>query len=43
MVLYYQSEVALTTELTYEHAPGKWQPSIPLTPETRQTGGLTAF
>jgi gluconate 2-dehydrogenase gamma chain len=43
VVLYYQSEIALTTELTYEHAPGKWQPSIPLTPETRQTGGLTAF
>ena len=39
VILYYQSEVALTTELTYEHAPGKWQPSIPLTPETRQTGG----
>lgn len=43
VVLYYQSEIALTTELTYEHAPGKWQPSIPLTPETRQTGGASLY
>jgi hypothetical protein len=43
VVLYYQSETALTTELVYEHAPGKWQPSIPVTPETRQTGGAGLF
>lgn len=43
VILYYQSEIALTTELTYEHAPGKWQPSIPLTPEMRQTGGFTPY
>jgi gluconate 2-dehydrogenase gamma chain len=33
--LYYASEAALTTELVYEHVPGKWQPSIKITPETR--------
>lgn len=43
VILYYQSEIALTTELTYEHAPGKWQPSIPITPETRQTGGAGLY
>lgn len=43
VILYYQSELALTTELTYEHAPGKWQPSIPVTPDTRQTGGASFF
>ena len=43
VILYYQSEIALTTELTYEHAPGKWQPSIPMTPETRQTGGAGLY
>jgi hypothetical protein len=40
VVLYYISEVALTQELTYEHAPGEWQPSIPVTPATRQSGGI---
>lgn len=40
VVLYYISEPALTQELTYEHAPGEWQPSIPLTPSTRASGGL---
>lgn len=39
VTLYYLSEVALTTELTYDHAPGPWQPSVPVTPDTRQTGG----
>ncbi len=39
VTLYYLSEAALTTELIYEHAPGAWQPSIPITPETRQPGG----
>lgn len=41
--LYYYSEPALTQELTYEHSPGEWQPSIPLTPETRATGGFGLF
>ena len=39
VVLYYYSEPALTQELRYEHAPGEWQPSIPVTPQTRPWGG----
>ena len=33
--LYYFSEVANTRELTYIHVPGKFQPSITLTPQSR--------
>lgn len=40
VVLYYISEPALTQELPYEHAPGEWQPSVPLTPTTRAWGGI---
>jgi gluconate 2-dehydrogenase gamma chain len=40
VTLYYISEPALTHELPYEHAPGQWQPSIPVTAETRPWGGL---
>ena len=43
IVLYYYSEEALTTELVYEHVPGGWTPSVPVTPETRATGGLGMF
>lgn len=39
VVLFYLSEAALTSELEYEHAPGEWKPSIPVTPETRPSGG----
>ena len=39
VVLYYYSEPALTQELPYEHAPGEWNPSVPVTPETRPFGG----
>ncbi|GGC14712.1 hypothetical protein GCM10011494_36920 [Novosphingobium endophyticum] len=39
VVLYYVSEPALTQELSYEHSPGEWKPSIPVTPETRPAGG----
>jgi hypothetical protein len=42
-VLYYASEAALTTELTYEHVPGQWQPSIKVTPETRPAVTFGAF
>jgi gluconate 2-dehydrogenase gamma chain len=38
--LFYYSEAALTMELEYEHDPGSWQPSVPITPETRASGGL---
>lgn len=40
VVSYYISEPALTQELRYEHAPGEWRPSIPVTAETRPWGGL---
>lgn len=43
VVLYYYSEEALTTELTYEHSPGDWTPSVKATPETHATGGLGMF
>ena len=39
VILYYSSEAALTRELSYEHAPGEWKPSIPVTPDTRPQGG----
>ncbi len=39
--LFYLSEPALTPELTYEHDPGGYTPSVPVTPETRPEGGLS--
>ncbi len=39
VLLYYMSEVGLTRELSYVHAPGAWVPSVPVTPETRPAGG----
>ncbi len=39
VLLYYVSEPALTQELNYVHAPGEWQPSIPVTPATRPAAG----
>lgn len=43
ILLFYYSEPALTQELTYEHTPGRWDPSVPITPETRPSGGLDRF
>jgi gluconate 2-dehydrogenase gamma chain len=43
VLLYYYSEEALSSELTYEHVPGNWTPSIPITPETRPSGGFELF
>lgn len=40
VILFYYSEAALTHDLAYEHAPGEWQPSIPITPATRPWGGV---
>ena len=37
--LYYLSEPGATVELRYEHAPGVWQASMPLTPATRAWAG----
>jgi hypothetical protein len=39
VLLYYMSEPALTQELSYVHAPGRWEPSIPVTPQTRPAAG----
>lgn len=33
--LYYLSEAGATQELRYELVPGRWQPAVPVTPETR--------
>ena len=33
--LYYISEPGATQELRYEHAPGAWEPNIPVTADTR--------
>ncbi|MFM5954556.1 MAG: gluconate 2-dehydrogenase subunit 3 family protein [Novosphingobium sp.] len=41
--LYYVSEAALTTELVYEHVPGKWQPSVKITPQSRPAVTFGAF
>lgn len=37
--LYYNSEEAMTQELIYTHVPGKWQPSVKITPGTRPEAG----
>lgn len=41
--LYYYSPVATETELPYEHVPGKWQPSVKLTPTSRPFLGNGPF
>lgn len=41
--LFYYSQEALTKELPYTHNPGRWDPSVPVTPETRNEGGLGMF
>jgi gluconate 2-dehydrogenase gamma chain len=43
VTLYYSSKIGLTQELTYVHAPGKWQPSVPVTKDTRPAGGGGMF
>lgn len=43
IMLYFYSEEALTSVLTYEHTPGGWTPSVKVTPQTRNTGGLGMF
>lgn len=39
LVLYYSSEPGATVELRYEHAPGAFEPSLPLTAQTRAWAG----
>jgi gluconate 2-dehydrogenase gamma chain len=41
--LYYYSEIAASKELIYEHVPGKFEPSIKLTPASRPYLGLGPF
>ncbi len=43
ITLFFYSEEALTSVLTYEAVPGGWTPSVKVTPETRNTGGLGMF
>ena len=35
LALYYLSEPGATQELRYEHVPGAWEPSVPVTADTR--------
>lgn len=37
--LYYNSEIAMTHELIYEHVPGKWEPSLKIAPGMRPFAG----
>ncbi len=41
--LFYLTEPALSRELSYEHDPNGYKPSIPVSPETRPEGGLSQF
>jgi hypothetical protein len=41
--LYYFSEIAASTELTYNHVPGAFQPSVKLTPASRPHLGTGPF
>ncbi len=43
ITLYYLSEIGLTQELVYEHVPGEWVPSLPLTPGMRPFAGTGPF
>lgn len=43
IILYYNSEPGATVELRYEHAPGTFEPSLPLTPQTRAWAGMSFF
>jgi hypothetical protein len=43
LTLYYLSQPALTQELAYTHVPGRWDPSVPITPATRPQGGPGMF
>ena len=43
VTLYYLSEPGSTVELRYEHNPGAWEPSLPVTADTRNYGGPSGF
>ena len=35
VTLYFMSQEALSQELVYDHVPGRWEPSVEVTPDTR--------
>lgn len=41
--LYYSSEIAMTEELVYEHAPGTWEPSVKVNANTRPWASAGPF
>jgi gluconate 2-dehydrogenase gamma chain len=43
ILLYYSSEIGMTKELIYEHAPGTWQASIKTTDTTRPWASVGFF
>lgn len=43
VLLYYYSEHGQTMEMDYVHVPGRWDPSVPVSPDTRPAGGTTYF
>ncbi len=43
VTLFYLSQPALTQELAYTQVPGRWSPSVPVTPATRPEGGPGMF
>jgi hypothetical protein len=43
LILYYNSEPGATQELRYEHAPGAFEPSLPITRDTRAWAGMSFF
>ncbi len=43
ITLYYNSEIAMTQEEIYEHVPGKWVPSLKITPGMRPVAGVGPF
>ena len=44
VVLYYNSQIALTQELEWTAIPGRWDPSVPLTADSRSiSNGISLF
>ncbi len=41
--LYFMSQAALTHELVYQHVPGRWEPSTPVTATTRPWADVSNF
>ena len=43
VLLYYYSEPAVAQELPYAHDPGRWDPSVPVTEDTRPELSISGF